>query len=74
MAELANSAVLALASRAALFIVVGLIAWLGLRSLEKLDAVEKNVSSMAADVKVVTTKIDGLYHRVDLIEKHVFGK
>lgn len=72
LAALADNAVFTLASRGALVVVMGLVAWLAMRSLDKLEKMSDSLASISTDVRVVSTELSSQSKRLDLIEKQVF--
>ena len=72
LASLADNAVLTLASRGALIVVMGLVAWLAMRSLDKLEKMSDSLASISTDVRVVSTELGSQSKHLDLIEKQVF--
>lgn len=72
MTALANSAVLTLASRAALIMIMGFIAFLAQRSLAVLDRMDDDVRIMSKSLAVVTNELSEHARRIEKVENKVF--
>ena len=72
MAALANSAAWNLASRLAVFVVLGLIAFTANRSLSVLDRMDDDVRVMAKSLAVITNEIAEHSRRIEKVENKVF--
>ena len=72
LSALANSAVLTLASRAALIVVMGFIAFLAQRSLSVLDRMDDDVRVMAKNLAVMANEINEHSRRIEKVENKVF--
>ena len=72
MSALANSAAVTLASRGALILVVGIIAFTAQRSLSTLDKIAVDVDSLSTSMAVVSNQLGDHARRIEKVENKVF--
>lgn len=70
--SLANSALLALASRLALLVVAGVLGWMTSRFVATLDDVTKDAAELAKNVAVISATVSDHTRRLEKIEGKVF--
>ena len=72
MAALANNAAFTLASRGALVVVMGLVAFIAYRSLGTLDKMAAKIEILSEVMIASTTKLDDHARRIEKVENKVF--
>jgi hypothetical protein len=70
--SLANSALLALASRLALLVVAGVLGWMTSRFVATLDDITKDAAELAKNVAVISATVSDHARRLEKIEGKVF--